>query len=95
MGMQPGHEVAVIGNGQAASLWARLARLRIVAELPWQEEKKFWEADAQVKQRVIDALMSTGVNAIVADNALANHSMDGWRRIGDTNRSVYMRHRSF
>ena len=44
MGIQPGDQVALIGLGGRA-YWARLARVRIVAEVPQAEESEFQEAD--------------------------------------------------
>jgi len=90
MGLQPGDEVAVIGYAQAASRWARLARLRITAELPWQDEQMFWEGDSQAQSRVIDTFMGTGVKAIVAENAPSGGPTAGWQRIVDTKRYVYL-----
>jgi hypothetical protein len=90
MGVQPGDKVAVIGNAlYSASMWARLARVRIVAEMPGNEES-FWAADPYVKSQVIKSFASTGAKAIVAKEGPSYGSSIGWQIIENTGHYVYM-----
>jgi hypothetical protein len=94
MGIQPGDQVALIGLG-GSSYWARLARVRIVAEIPqaeeaeFQEAHKFWAADDFVKSQVIKTFARTGAKVIVA-RAPRNASTTGWHRIGNTDYYAYI-----
>jgi hypothetical protein len=94
MGIQPGDQVALIGLGGRA-YWARLARVRIVAEIPQAEEKefqeadKFWGANDFVKSQVIKAFTRTGAKVIVA-RVPSDAFTTGWQRIGSTDYYAYI-----
>ena len=62
----PGDKVACIEklNGMHA-FWARLAKVRIVAEIHGEDIAKFWRADDLVKAQVIDAFARTGAKILV------------------------------
>ncbi len=62
----PGDKIACIEklNGMHA-FWARLAKVRIVAEIQGEDVEKFWRADDLVKARVIDAFARTGAKILV------------------------------
>jgi hypothetical protein len=92
MGIQSGDQVALIGLGSRA-YWARLARVRIVAEIPqegvFQEADKFWAANDFVKSEVIKTLARTGAKVIVA-LVPKNVATTGWQKVGDTDYHVYI-----
>lgn len=89
MGVQSGDRVVFIGRAFGNS-WARLARVRIVAEMPAAEEvKSFWAADSLVKSQVIKAFAGTGAVAIVTRNAPSSVSAE-WQRIGNTSYYAYI-----
>jgi len=90
MGVQAGDQVAIIGSAQVASPWARLARVRIVAETPIADQEKFWAAADPVKSQVIESFASTGVKVIVAAKAASDVSPAGWQRIGNTGYYAYL-----
>ena len=79
LGVPPGSAVAVIGYGPSA-YWARLARVRIVAEILGWEANSFWQ-DASVRSRALDALAGTGAIAVVAESAPVE-ALPGWTRVG-------------
>lgn len=93
LGVQPGDQVAIIGWGSFMAPWARLARVRIVAEIPqageFREGDKFWRADHSVKAQVIKTFANTGANAIVA-LVPSSASTIGWQRIGNTDYYAYL-----
>jgi hypothetical protein len=67
LGVRPGDEIAVIGDGMGA-YWARLARVHLVAELPSSAAETFWAGDSALQRRVLDAIAGTGARAVVADD---------------------------
>jgi hypothetical protein len=88
MGVAPGDRVALIGLGRDA-FWARLARVRIVSELPRESAEEFWAASDEVRSRALRAFASTGAKALVAENIPHYASTAGWRRLA--NSSCYAR----
>lgn len=89
MGFRAGDTVAFVGFGREAH-WARLARVRIVAELPPEDAGIFWSAPPSVKTQVIDAFSKTGVKAIIAEKVPASLLPSGWHRIDDTDDFAYI-----
>jgi hypothetical protein len=97
MGIQPGDKVGSIAYGfGAGSFWARLAKVRIIAEItagsdmaPRDDVDKFWHSDDTVKRQVLDAFAKAGCKAVVANRMPPGVSDSGWQRIGDTDHYVY------
>jgi len=88
MGLQPGDRVGFIGRGPEA-YWARLARLRIIAEIPQAEAGQFWAAPDTVRSRALQAFASTPARAIVTESAPLWASTAGWRSLEGTGAYVY------
>ena len=89
LGVQEGDKVAAIGHSLCA-FWARLARLRIVAEIPLGSVPDFWAAAPSVKVDVVKAFAGTGAKAIVAHQIPRSNSIGDWRRIGNTDHYVLL-----
>ena len=86
-GFRPGDPVALFNfNSHWLPMvhWARLDRLRIVAELPNTESAAFVTSDESKRHRVIEAVSRTGAKAIVATNVPDDLKLDGWDRLGET-----------
>lgn len=81
-GLRPGDRVGVIGYAYSA-YWARLARLRIVAEVQWQDQARFWEAPDAVRAAALEAFAAAGAIAVVAEPAAAGLPA-GWMPIAET-----------
>ncbi len=83
MGSRPGDKVAVIGDGTGA-YWARLAKLRIVAEIMDANHgsREFWESSPETKESVYAAFEKAGAVLTVA--SCAPNSPAGWQRIEGT-----------
>lgn len=64
--------------------WARLNRLRIVAELPNTESTLFAAADEPMRWEVIEAFLRTGAKAVVATHVPDDVTLVGWDRLGET-----------
>jgi hypothetical protein len=89
LGMQPGDKVAVIGYA-FDSFWARLARVKIVAEMLDSGADAFWVGKPALQDEVIRAFAGTGAKAIVAENVPSYASLVGWRQIGNSNYYIYL-----
>lgn len=92
IGVAPGEPVASIGNTMFHA-WPRLARVRVVAEIPTRtgsDVEKFWAGDAARKTQVMETLGRTGARVVVAEGIPRWASQpEGWRRIGATQFYVY------
>ena len=66
LGIQAGTPVAVIGDGTGA-YWARLAKLRVVAEVMAanHDARTFWNSSEETRQRAYAVLAKTGAKLIV------------------------------
>lgn len=87
-GIKPGDKVANLG--MADYYWARLARVKVVAEIP--EVLDFWAADAQSKANVLEAVAKTGAKVIVqkTDVKLPSSTYPAsWLRLGNTDSYAY------
>jgi len=87
-GIRRGDKVASIGWTFSA-YWARLAGVRIVAEIPLEGAGRFWEASDSVQAEAIKALTDTGAKVIVAQKVGGRTPVTAWRRIGRTSYYVY------
>lgn len=84
MGLAPGDRVAVIGDGTGA-YWARLARLRIVAEVMAanHDAQRFWKGSETVQRSVIEAFAASCVRMVVTNTAPADPG-GSWIHLKDT-----------
>ena len=80
-GMGEGAPVAIVGNAQVASRWARLARVKIVAEVPPSDLVSF-AASADAAAAAVDAFTRTKARFVLAEKIPA--AMDGWRALEGT-----------
>lgn len=84
-GLQPGQSVAIIGSGWDAMVWARLARVHIVAQISPQDSNDFWRiSDPRAKQEVYDAFAKSGARAVVTEEQVPSTGFSDWQRVGDT-----------
>ncbi len=88
MGVGKGESVGVIGDAFTA-FWARLARVRIVAEMPGRYADSFWQGSTETRLRVLNAFGEAGVRAIVAENVPQDADKQGWLRIKGSDQFVY------
>lgn len=80
-GIGDGTPVAIAGNGQVASRWARLGRVKIVAEVPAAELTAF-AASAEAATRVIRAFERSPARFVLAERIPPG--MPGWRALEGT-----------
>jgi len=88
-GVRRGDRVGAVGWFLGPA-WARLARVRIVADVPEDEGVRFWEATPPARAEAVRAFGRAGVRAIVAARASGDPETEGWRRLGATGRWIYV-----
>lgn len=94
MGIGSGSRVALLGDGFDESSWARLDRVKIVAEVPrdfdgGNSTALFWSSTLDVEKAVLDKLKGAGAQVVVA--AVPNRDLpSGWLRVRDTGKVVYL-----
>ena len=80
LGLQPGDAIGVAGGAQAATRWAHLARLHIVAEVPQVEMPKvLGDADA-ARARMLAAFAKAGARWAVIEEP-GGAPIPGWQRV--------------
>lgn len=90
LGMGQGDTVGVIGYAYD-SFWARLARVRIVAEMFEAEAiDEFWRGDESLRESVLQSFAEAGVDAVVAEYVPDDVVLDGWHRVGKSNYFIYV-----
>jgi hypothetical protein len=87
LGIQRGDKVGVIGYAYD-SFWARLARVRIVTEM--LEADEFWRGDEALRQSVLQAFASTGVDAVVAEYVPGYAGLSDWHQVENSNYYIYV-----
>jgi len=83
IGLKPGERVAVIA-GKGEGHWARLAEVKIVAELPLGQDGAFWQGDPALQERVFAAFASTGARLVLVKGPPSGATKFGWQQLGDT-----------
>jgi hypothetical protein len=80
MGLHPNDRVGTLGWAFDA-YWARLARVRIVAETPAPDVVTFWSETPDTRRSVYDAFRGAGVRVIVSESVPATSAAAGWQAI--------------
>lgn len=92
-GLEPGHKVAAICCSVSDYMhWARLARVRIIAELDYGEDKPgndFFGYNAERRREVMAAFREAGANAIVS-KYWQGPVTEGWVPLGNTGYVMYL-----
>jgi hypothetical protein len=89
IGIRPGDKVGVIGYAYD-SFWARLARVRIIAEMLDTDSEEFWRGDEALRQSVMQAFAETGIHAVVAESVPSYANLNGWYRVENSNYYIYV-----
>jgi hypothetical protein len=85
-GIHPGDRLgAVQSANRIDAAWARLARVRIVAEVrPERTDEGFWRASETEQQKVVEAMARVQVRAIVSDTLPPPGSDPAWKPLRET-----------
>jgi hypothetical protein len=78
MGLRAGDHVGTLGWAYDA-YWARLARVRIVAETPQPDVVDFWSETPEKRRAVYDAFRKAGARLLLTEWVPATATADGWR----------------
>jgi len=89
LGVSQGDKVGVIGYAYD-SFWARLARVRIVAEMLETDADEFWRGDGSLRQGVLQSFANSGVVAVVADYVPSYAGLSDWHQVGNSNYYIYV-----
>jgi len=89
LGVHPGAKVGVIGYAYD-SFWARLARVKIVAEMPEADANEFWRGDETLRQSVLQAFANSGVDAVVAEYVPGYADLKDWHQVENSNYYIYV-----
>lgn len=89
LGIKEGDEVGVIGYG-FDSFWARLARVKIIAQMLDEQAGEFWVGDDQLRKEVLQAFASTGAKAVVAEYVPTYAAgLESWSQVGNSSYYIY------
>jgi hypothetical protein len=81
-GVQAEDRVAILGRKGAHEFWARLGRIRIVAQIP--DDDAYLRADVQVQNDVRAALARSGAKVLIYRRMPRSPVGREWRRLGRT-----------
>ncbi|MEP0918045.1 hypothetical protein NC981_14555 [Leptolyngbya sp. DQ-M1] len=81
LGLRSGDSIAVIGRAHANSsgYWARLGRIRIIADA--LNATRFWSVDAASRSKVLQAFEKTGAKAVFSGEAGIPINEIGWQKL--------------
>ena len=89
LGVHPGAKVGLIGYAYDA-FWARLAKVRIVAEMLEDDAEDLWHGDKALEQTVLNAFADAGVSAVVAENVPTHADLSNWHQVENSNYYIYV-----
>lgn len=87
--VMPGDKVGVMGYAYD-SFWARLARVKIVAEMFEKDAVDLWYADEEQWRSVLQAFAKAGVRAVIAEYVPDDVELNDWHRVGTSNYYIYV-----
>ena len=83
LGLDAGDKVATLGSGYNA-YWARLARLKIVAEIQSNDATSFWASSEHTKSEIFAACERAGAKAMVTREVPSAGPGSSWVKLGGT-----------
>jgi 4-amino-4-deoxy-L-arabinose transferase-like glycosyltransferase len=101
MGITEGQALATIGIPRDSFYWARLARVRVVSEIPSPNVNQYWFGSSETQQKVRAIFAQTGAVAIVTDTVPSTVAypesgetlrVPGWQQIGSTSYYLFPLH---
>lgn len=93
LGVKSGDAIAVIGDADQNAYWARLARVKIVAQVPII--KDFWQADTMTRKQVLKAIAKTGAKVVVQESVAPIPPQEiGWQKLKNSDCYAYFLHKN-
>jgi hypothetical protein len=85
-GVKAGMRVATVGQPDWHDFWARLARVRIIADAP--DDRAFWAATPEAREAILQRFASSGAQAVVSWRLPPGEASTGWQRAPGTGYGV-------
>jgi hypothetical protein len=90
-GVRPGEDVALIGDSSDGCRWARMARVRIVAQILREDTEDFWRlSDPSARAEVYDGFARAGAKAVVAEETPPPAGFAEWQRLGPSHYYLHL-----
>lgn len=87
-GLKRGDRIGFLGYSFSA-YWAKLARLKIVAEIHPEDLPAFWQLDIERQSDALQSFAESGAVAVISEPVSASSKVPGWERIGNTGYLLY------
>lgn len=87
-GLQPGDAVGLLNFDPfwlPVVHWARLARLRVVAEMSNSDANEFFVIPDSRRREAIEAFAKAGAKVLIAARVPPDKTLPGWERLGNSN----------
>lgn len=89
-GIKEGDNIGIIGYSiPDLPYWARLAKVKIIAEILSKDTDIFWSLSKDKKYQIISLFKNTGAKIIIAKGIPVCCSKNNWHKIADTNNYIY------
>jgi len=88
-GIKPDSNVGVIGYA-FDSFWARLAHVKITAEMLEEDATEMWQGDTALRESVLQSFANAGTKAVIAEYVPADVSLPNWHQVGNSNYFIYI-----
>jgi hypothetical protein len=84
MGINGGDSVSFVGGVLIDHLWAHLARVSVVSEVPRVGESTFWSGAPDLRYKVFRLFALSGAKAVVTRDVPYVRISDGWEQVAGT-----------
>jgi hypothetical protein len=89
LGIKEGDNVGVIGYAYD-SFWARLARVKIAAEMLEADTVDLWNGDEALLHGVLQSFDNANIQAVVAEYVPRDANLQGWYQVEKSNYYIYL-----
>jgi hypothetical protein len=83
-GVRPGDGVATIIDHRMGDYWARLAQVRIIEDIPFEQAPKLVTLDSDSRAQLIGILQAASAKAVVTTPEPPKGTGLPWKRLGET-----------
>jgi hypothetical protein len=88
LGVKSGDAIALIGDADQNAYWARLARVKIVDQVPLT--KDFWQVNTMTRKQVLNAIAKTGAKVVVQQIGAPIPTQEiGWQKLKNSDCYTY------
>jgi hypothetical protein len=88
LGISPGDRVGVIGYAYD-SFWARLAGVKIVAEMSEEAADLLWSGDETLQKSILQSFAKAGADAVIAEYVPPAVKLQDWHQVGESSYFIY------